>query len=218
MAKKQKIIRDDFTSEETWRVFRIMAEFVEGFEVLSRLKPAVTVFGSSRIKRKDKVYKLAERTAYLLSQAGYAVITGAGSGLMEALNKGAKKGKGKSVGLNIQLPTEQKPNPYIELLLEFRYFFCRKVMFMKYAKAFVIMPGGYGTLDEFFEALNLIQTKRIVKFPVILVGSAYWKGLIDWLKNTALEKNCISKKDLDIFKIVDKPKEVVSAIKKFYRH
>ena len=194
-----------------------MAEFVEGFKRLSRFEPAVTIFGSARIKRSNKVYKLAERTAYLLSQGGYSVITGGGPGLMEASNKGAKRGKGHSVGLNIELPTEQKPNPYIESLLEFRYFFCRKVMFVKYAKAFVIMPGGYGTLDELFEALNLIQAKRIDKFPVILVGSAYWKGLIDWLKKTVLEKGCISKKDLAIFKIVDKPEEVLLAIRSFYK-
>jgi len=208
----------DFTAEETWRIFRIMAEFVDGFELLSKLGPAVSIFGSSRIQRKDKYYKLAQRTAYLLSKAGYAVMTGGGSGLMEAANKGAKGAKGRSVGLNIEIPLEQKPNSYIETLLEFRYFFCRKVMFVKYAKAFVIMPGGYGTFDELFESLNLVQTQRIPRFPIILVGSAYWEGLMGWLQNTVLKKGCISKKDLNIFKIVDKPEEVVAQIKNFYKH
>lgn len=207
----------DFTREDTWRVFRIMAEFVEGFESLSQVGRAVSFFGSSRLKPKDKYYEIATQTAYLLSKAGYAIITGGGPGLMEAANKGAKKAGGKSVGLNIQIPQEQVPNKYVDILLDFRYFFCRKVMFLKYGKAFVILPGGYGTLDELFESLNLIQTRRVKKFPVVLLGVEYWKGMLDWLKSVVLKKGCISASDLDIFTIVDTPKEVISVINDFYR-
>lgn len=210
-------IKDDFTKEDTWRMFRIMSEFVDGFEVLSQIGKAVSIFGSSRSPDSNKYYKLAEETAYLLSKAGYAIITGGGPGIMEAGNKGARRAKGRSIGLNIQIPAAQKPNPYIDTLLDFHYFFVRKVMFVKYAKAFVIMPGGYGTLDEFFEAINLIQTERIPRFPVIVFGSQYWQGIIDWLKNKVLPEGNISKEDLDLFKVVDKPKEVVQIIKKFYK-
>jgi hypothetical protein len=203
-------------SEDPWRVFRIMSEFVEGFEVLSELGKAVSIFGSSRIKPNKKYYKLAEETAYLLAKEGFAIITGSGPGIMEASNKGAKRAGGHSVGLNIQIPLEQKPNKYVETLLNFHYFFVRKVMFVKYAKAFVIMPGGYGTLDEFTEAINLIQTKRISKFPVVLFDSEYWKGMLDWLKNTVLKNSNISKEDLNIFTVVDSPKGVVDVINKFY--
>lgn len=213
---KKEHSRNVFLSEDPWRVFRIMAEFVEGFEVLSKIGKAVSIFGSSRIKPSNKYYKLAEEIAYLLAKEGYAIITGSGPGIMEATNKGAKRAKGLSIGLNIQLPLEQKPNKYVETLLDFRYFFVRKVMFVKYAKAFVIMPGGYGTLDEFTEAINLIQTQRIPEFPVILFGSEYWEGLLDWLKNTVLKNGNISKEDLNIFTVVDNPKEVVTVIKKFY--
>lgn len=213
---KNKIIKEDFTKEDTWRIFRIMSEFVDGFEVLSQAGEAVSIFGSSRTKPNSAHYKLAEEVAYLLAKQGYAVITGSGPGLMEAANKGTKRAKGKSIGLNIQLPCEQKSNKYVDLLLDFRYFFVRKVMFVKYAKAFVILPGGYGTLDEFTEAINLIQTERIAKFPVVLFGKEYWRGLIDWLKDTVLKNGCISKEDLNIFTVVDEPKEVVEAIKKFY--
>jgi len=204
-------------SEDPWRVFRIMSEFVEGFEVLSGLGKAVSIFGSSRVKPNNKYYKLTEETAYLLAKEGYAIITGSGPAIMEAANKGAKRAGGRSVGLNIQIPHEQKPNKYVDTLLDFRYFFVRKVMFVKYAKAFVIMPGGYGTLDEFTEAINLIQTERIDKFPVILFGSEYWKGMLDWLDDTVLKNGNISKKDLNIFTVVDEPKEVVEVIKKFYK-
>jgi len=214
--KRVGLKKIDFTKEDTWRIFRIMAEFVEGFETLSRVGRAISFFGSSRLKPKDKYYKIATQTAYLLSKEGYAIITGGGPGLMEAANKGAKKAGGKSIGLNIQIPQEQKPNRYVDLLLEFHYFFCRKVMFLKYGKAFVILPGGYGTLDELFESLNLIQTHRVERFPVVLLGSEYWKGLIDWVKSKVLKKGCISPSDLKIFTIVDKPKEVVSVIKEFY--
>ena len=209
-------IKDDFTREDTWRMFRIMSEFVEGFEVLSRVGKAVSIFGGSRIKPGNKYYKLAEETAYLLSKAGYAVITGSGPGIMEAGNKGARRAHGQSIGLNIQIPMEQKANQYVDILLDFRYFFVRKVMFVKYAKAFVIMPGGFGTLDELFESLNLIQTERIGKFPVVLMGKEYWEGMVDWLKDTVLIHGAIIPQDLGIFRITDDPKEVVTIIKKFY--
>lgn len=209
-------LRNDFTREDTWRIFRIMSEFVEGFEILSDVGKAVSIFGSSRTKPAEKYYKLAEEIAYLLAKEGYAIITGSGPAIMEAANKGAKRARGHSIGLNIQIPQEQKPNKYVDTLLDFHYFFVRKVMFVKYAKAFVIMPGGYGTLDEFTEAINLIQTERIPKFPVILFGREYWNGMLEWLRNTVLKDSNISREDLDIFTVVDDPKEVVTAIKKFY--
>ena len=213
---KKKIIKDDFTQEDPWRVFRIMSEFVEGFEVLSEVGKAVSIFGSSRMKPTNKYYPLAEEVAYLLAKEGYAIITGSGPGIMEAANKGATRAEGHSIGLNIQIPTEQKPNQYVDTLIEFRYFFVRKVIFVKYAKAFVIMPGGYGTLDEFFEAINLIQTERIRKFPVVLMGSRYWKGMLKWLHQQVLAHGCISVGDLELFKVTDSPKEAVSIIKNFY--
>ncbi|MDD4879884.1 MAG: TIGR00730 family Rossman fold protein [Candidatus Omnitrophica bacterium] len=215
--RKNVAIENDFTREDTWRIFRIMSEFVDGFETLSRAGKAVSIFGSSRFKPGNKYYKMAEETAYLLAKEGYAVITGSGPAIMEAANKGAKRAKGHSIGLNIQIPLEQEANKYVDTLLDFRYFFVRKVMFVKYAKAFVIMPGGYGTLDEFFEAINLIQTQRIQKFPVIMMGSEYWKGMIGWLKSTVLKSGAISREDLNLFTVVDKPKDVVGVIKKFYR-
>ena len=213
---KKELDKDDFVHEDPWRIFRIMSEFVEAFEVLADLGDAVSIFGSSRTKPGNRYYKLTEETAYRIAKEGYAVITGSGAGLMEAANRGARRAKGKSVGLNIQIPCEQKPNKYVDILLDFRYFFVRKVTFVKYAKAFVIMPGGYGTLDEFTEAINLIQTERIAKFPVVLVGRDYWKGLISWFKEKVLKEGNISKQDLDIFTVVDKPEEVVEVIKKFY--
>ena len=213
--KKIKI-KDDFTHEDPWRVFKIMSEFVDGFEVLSQIGKAISIFGSSRSKGNNKYYKLAEETAYLLARAGFAIITGGGPGIMEAANKGARRAKGLSVGLNIQIPMEQKPNNYIDTLLDFHYFFVRKVMFVKYAKAFVIMPGGYGTLDEFYEAINLIQTMRISRFPVILFGSEYWQGLIKWLKEKVLKEGNISPEDLNLFKLADSPQQAVAIIKKFY--
>lgn len=208
--------KEDFTREDPWRIFRIMSEFVEGFEVLSKLDKAVSIFGSARTKPNDPHYKLGEEVAYHMAKAGYAVITGSGPGLMEAANKGAKRGGGHSIGLNIHIPCEQKPNQYVDTLLDFRYFFIRKVMFVKYAKAFVILPGGYGTLDEFFEAINLIQTARIPKFPVVLFNSRYWEGLLVWLKDVVLKHGNISKSDLDIFTLVDEPKEVAEVVKRFY--
>lgn len=209
-------INDDFAKEDTWRIFRIMSEFVEGFEILSRVGEAVSIFGSSRTKKGNKYYKLAEEVAYLLAKEGYAIITGSGPAIMEAANKGAMRAKGESVGLNIQMPVQQKANKYVKTLLDFRYFFVRKVMFVKYAKAFVIMPGGYGTLDEFYEAINLIQTQKIPRFPVILFGSEYWKGLLDWLRSTVLKNGNISPEDLKLFTVTDEPKEVVRIIKRFY--
>jgi uncharacterized protein (TIGR00730 family) len=194
-----------------------MSEFVEGFEVLSEVGPAVAMFGSSRAKKNDPYYKMAQEIACCLSKLGYAIITGGGPGIMEAANKGAVQARGKSIGLNIQIPAEQKPNPYVKTLLDFHYFFVRKVMFVKYAKAFVILPGGFGTMDEMFEAITLIQTGRIEGFPVILVGTSYWQGLIDWIKTKVLAKGCITKEHLKIFTVADSAKEVVGAIKKFYR-
>lgn len=212
-----KISREDFTKEDTWRIFRIMSEFVDGFEVLSQIGKAVSIFGSSRTKPDTKYYRLAEEIAYLLAKEDFAIITGSGPGLMEASNKGARRAGGHSIGLNIHIPCEQKPNKFVDTLLDFRYFFVRKVMFVKYAKAFVIMPGGYGTLDEFFEAINLIQTQRIGKFPVVLFGKEYWQGLLAWLRQMVLQKNGnISPHDLEIFTLVDSPKDVVRVIKKFY--
>jgi len=214
---RKRIIQEDFTTEEPWRVFRIMGEFVEGFEALSKVGPAISIFGSAKAKRGSKYYKLAERIAHLLAKDGYTIITGAGPGIMEAANKGAKMAKGKSIGLNIEVPIVQRPNPYVTTLLEFRYFFCRKVMFAKYSKAFVIMPGGFGTMDELFEALTLIQTKRIPFFPIIVVGREYWRGLIEWLKDTMLASQCIAGSDLKIFHLVDRPEEVLEVVRRFYK-
>ena len=215
-CSKDMLEREDFTREDTWRIFRIMSEFVDGFEVLSKIDQAVSIFGSARSKRDTKFYKLAEEVAYYIAKAGYAVITGSGPGLMEAANKGARRAAGHSIGLNIQIPCEQKPNKYVDTVLAFRYFFVRKVMFVKYAKAFVILPGGYGTLDEFFEAITLIQTHRIAKFPVVLFNSEYWKPLLEWLKKTVYTHGNISKEDLALFVLADEPKEVAQVIKRFY--
>lgn len=201
--------------EETWRVFRIMAEFVEGFEELAAIGPAVSIFGSARTEPDNKYYQKAQETAKLFAKAGFTVITGGGGGIMEAANKGAFEAGAKSIGLNIDLPTEQLPNEYQNLTLNFRYFFCRKVMFLKYAHGFVVFPGGYGTMDEFFESLTLIQTLRQAYFPVILVGSDYWSGLIDWIKEKVLTENNISPEDIDLFNIVDDPKEIVKIITNF---
>ena len=197
-----------------------MSEFVEGFESLSKIGPCVSVFGSARTTSNSIYYKQAEEIGFLLTQAGYGVITGGGPGIMEAANKGAVRGNGKSVGLNIELPFEQSHNKYIDSdkLLNFDYFFVRKVMFVKYAQGFIVLPGGVGTLDELFEAITLIQTEKIGKFPIILVGKSYWEGLFDWIKIKVLEqeKN-ISKEDLDLFEVVDQPNQAVEIIDKFYK-
>jgi len=210
-------LKGDFTKEDPWRIFRIMSEFVDGFEELSDLKEAVSIFGSARTPSSAKYYKIAEETASRLAKSGYSIITGAGSGIMEAANKGAKKGGGASIGLNILIPAQQKPNKYVTKLIEFKYFFCRKVMFAKYSMALVAFPGGFGTLDEFFELVTLVQTKRIDPLPVILVGSEFWKGLGDWIDNTLLPNKMIDKSDLDLFIVVDTAEEVVAAINKYYR-
>ena len=203
--------------EDSWRVFRIISEFVEGFEELSQIDNSVTMFGSARVKEGDKDYELAREIAKLLVKSGYGIITGGGPGVMEAGNRGAMEAGGDSIGLNIDLPHEQKPNPYANIKIEFRYFFVRKVMFVKYAKAFVILPGGFGTMDELFESLTLIQTFRISKFPVVLVGESYWKGLIDWLHNSVLHENKVGKQDLELFKVTDDPANVVKIISDFYQ-
>ena len=206
---------DQIYRGEPWRMFRIMAEFVDGFELMAETRPAISIFGSARTKPTQQYYSLAREIAYSLAREGYAVITGGGGGIMEAANRGAKDAGGKSIGLNIQLPMEQKPNRFITHMLNFRYFFCRKVMFVKYARGFVIMPGGYGTLDEFFEAITLIQTERIEPFPVVLVGSKYWAGLFAWLKTTMLQAGNISPEDLALFSVVDHAKDVVAVMNKF---
>jgi len=212
--EKQYLV-DELSKEESWRIFRIMAEFVESIEVLSGVHNAVTIFGSARVKPGDPYYQKTEKLGQLLAQNGFAVITGGGPGIMEAANKGAAEAGGQSVGMNIKLPFEQKPNPYANLQLDYKYFFIRKVMFVKYAVAYVIMPGGYGTMDEFFEALTLIQTKRMKSFPVILMGRDYWQGLLDWLKNTMLQKGMILPFDIEMIQIIDEPEEVVKHIKKY---
>jgi len=209
--EKQFVI-DDFKAGESWRLFKIMGEFVEGVETLHEIGPAVSIFGSARAIPDDPVYKKTEEIASLLAAKGIAVITGGGGGLMEAANKGAAEAGGDSVGINIVLPLEQKPNPFANINLEFNYFFVRKVMLIKYASAYIIMPGGLGTLDEFFEAATLIQTKRIKPLPIILVDSEYWAGLFDWLKDYLLKEQKISPEDLDIFKIMDTPDEIVKAV------
>ena len=201
---------------DLWRIFRVMAEFVEGFDELGSIGPAVSIFGSARSKPDDKYYKLAQETASEVSKAGFAVITGGGGGIMEAANKGAADAGGKSIGLNIELPMEQIPNKYQNLSLHFRYFFFRKVMFLKYAHGFVVFPGGYGTMDEYFESLVLIQTLKQASFPVILMGSEFWEGLIEWMKVKMLkEHEYISPEDLDVFTVVDEPKAVIDVITSF---
>ncbi len=210
---KQYLINET-TVEDSWRLFHIMAEFVEGFEALGECHPAVSIFGSTRVKPADGLYQKAERIGHVLAENGFSVITGGGPGVMEAANKGAAAAGGKSIGLNIQLPFEQKPNPYANISLSFRYFFVRKVMFVKYAMAFIILPGGYGTMDELMESVTLIQTHRIRPFPVILVGSDYWKGFLDWIKGFVLKEEKISPEDLDIFQIIDEPEEIIKVIKR----
>lgn len=212
--EKQYLI-DELSKEESWRIFRIMAEFVESIEVLSNVHNAVTIFGSARLKPEDKYYQMAEKLGQLLVQDGFSVITGGGPGIMEAANKGAAEAGGQSVGMNIKLPFEQKPNPYANLQLDYKYFFIRKVMFVKYAVAYVIMPGGYGTMDELFEALTLIQTKRVRSFPLILMGREYWQGLLEWLKDSMQQKNMILPCDIEMIQIIDEPEEVVKHIKKY---
>jgi uncharacterized protein (TIGR00730 family) len=213
MRETQYVV-DDITAQDTWRMFNILAEFVDGFDILPEVFPAVTIFGSSRTSRKNATYKDTENVARLLVENGFNVISGGGPGIMEAANKGAAEAGGKSVGLHIHLPHEQEPNKYANVRLDFKYFFIRKVMFVKYAVAYIIMPGGYGTLDELFESLTLIQTERIRSFPVILMDSKYWSGLLEWLNQTLLKRKAISESDLDIFSVVDTPEEAINIIKK----
>ncbi|MGB3469051.1 MAG: TIGR00730 family Rossman fold protein [Cyclobacteriaceae bacterium] len=224
--KNDKIIKaladknwSEIKSEDSWAIFKIMSEFVEGFEKLAKIGPCVSIFGSARTKEDHPAYKMAEEIAGQLVQNGYGVITGGGPGIMEAGNKGARAFNGKSVGLNIELPFEQFDNVYIDKdkLINFDYFFVRKVMFVKYSQGFIVMPGGFGTLDELFEALTLIQTEKIGTFPIVLVGRDFWSGLVDWIKDTLLEyANNISAKDLDLFHVVDDADEAVQVINDFY--
>ncbi|MFY9281967.1 MAG: TIGR00730 family Rossman fold protein [Bacteroidia bacterium] len=209
----------EIKSSDSWNIFKIMSEFVEGYESLSKIGPCVSVFGSARTKPGTKYYEMAVEIGQKLAAAGLGVITGGGPGIMEAGNKGASKEKGASVGLNIDLPFEQSSNPYIDhdKNIDFRFFFVRKVMFMKYAQGFIVLPGGFGTLDELFEALTLVQTQKSAEFPIILVGSSYWKGLVDWIKSTMLEEeHNINEKDLELFTIVDTAEEAVNEIFEFY--
>lgn len=225
---EEKVIQDklkrktwnEIRTNDSWAIFKIMSEFVNGYENMGRIGPCVSIFGSARTKPDDPFYLLAEKIAFKISKAGYGVITGGGPGIMEAGNKGAHFGGGTSVGLNIELPFEQHFNPYIDndKNLNFDYFFVRKVMFVKYSQGFVVMPGGFGTLDEMFEALTLIQTKKVARFPIILVGSQFWSGLINWIKEVLVEREkTVSEKDLELFKIVDTEDEVLDVLDQFYK-
>ena len=228
MSKEEKKIQRAFKEKnwnaiktaDSWQIFKIMSEFVEGFESMSKIGPCVSVFDSARTNPENKYYNQAEEIGYMLTQKGYGVITGGGPGIMEAANKGACRGGGKSVGLNIELPFEQSHNDFIDSdkLLNFDYFFIRKVMFVKYAQGFIVLPGGVGTLDELFEAITLIQTGKIARFPIVLVGSSYWEGMISWIKEImlTLERN-ISLEDLDLFHVVDSPSDAVDIIEQFYK-
>lgn len=211
---KKKHIQD-FTMEDNWRMFRIMSEFVEGFDEMSKVTPAVSIFGAAREKPGNKYYKIADEIGAGLVKKGFSVITGGGPGLMEAGNKGAFEAGGKSIGLNIELPHEQKPNKYVTKSMQFRYFFARKVMFVKYATAFIIMPGGFGTMDELFESVTLIQTKKINEFPVVLVGREYWSGLLEWMKKEMIGRGYIDREDLRFFITADTADEAVSHVVKY---
>jgi len=215
ILEDRQYLIDALKPAESWRIFRIMAEFVDAIDTLSRINRAVTIFGSARVKPGNPYYDKAQYLARMLVKEGFSVITGGGPGIMEAGNRGAAEAGGTSVGMNIQLPYEQKPNPYANVSISYHYFFIRKVMFVKYAMAYVILPGGFGTMDELFEALTLIQTKRIKGFPVIMMGSDYWRGMLNWLKNTMLKEDMIDKEDLDLITIIDDPDEVVKHIQKF---
>ena len=212
----KRSFNDTQLTRESWKIFQIMAEFVDGFERLAQIKPSVSIFGSARTDPEHPSYLLAEEIAKLLSDSGFSVVSGGGPGIMEAANKGAFAGKSPSIGLNIDLPHEQKDNPYQDIPLHFRHFFSRKVMFVKYASAYVVLPGGFGTLDELAEILTLIQTGKSRRIPVILVDSQFWSGLIDWFGNTLVKAGTIAKEDLDLFKVLDKPQDVVDAIFKHY--
>jgi len=226
MTKDDRKIRErlqqktwnEIKTNDSWAIFKIMAEFVDGYEALSKLGPCVSIFGSARTKPEHPNYILAEKIAFKLTQSGFGVITGGGPGIMEAGNKGANRGKGLSVGLNIELPFEQHNNPWIDRgkSLDFDYFFVRKVMFVKYSQGFVVMPGGFGTMDELFEAITLIQTKKIGRFPIVLVGTKFWSGLIDWIRETLITEGNIKEEDLNLFRLVDTADEAVDHFNKFY--
>jgi hypothetical protein len=216
-ALLQRTTRPDFLDSDPWRSLRILSEFVEGFDAMAEVGPAISVFGSARTKRTHRYYAMARDLSRKLAEAGYSVITGGGPGIMEAANRGCQEGGRLSIGCNIELPMEQGLNPYVDLGIEFRYFFARKVMFVKYADAFVIFPGGYGTLDELFEALTLIQTNKVQDFPVILMGSDYWGGLIDWIKASLLAEAAIKPEDVDLLRLTDDPKETVRIIQAYAR-
>ncbi len=205
-------------NRESWRVFKIMAEFVEGFEQLSQIKPAVSIFGSARISEDSDDYKKAREVSRLLSDAGFAIISGGGPGIMEAANRGGYEGKSASIGLNIELPVEQTPNAYQDISLQFSHFFTRKVMFVKYAAAYVVCPGGFGTLDEMAEMLTLVQTGKTPRIPIILMDKTFWQPLLDWFENSLLKQNMIKKEDLDLFKVVDEPQQAFDEIMQFYQH
>jgi uncharacterized protein (TIGR00730 family) len=209
---------DETITKDSWMVFKVMAEFVDGYEKMAKIGPCVSIFGSARLKPEDKYYHIAVDIAKKITEIGFGVITGGGPGIMEAGNKGAKEGGGKSIGLNIELPFEQQFNTYIDkpYTINFDYFFVRKVMFVKYSQGFIVLPGGFGTLDELSEALTLIQTNKIGRFPIVLVGSEFWSGLMDWFTNTLLKNGLIAEKDLGLFRIVDTAEEAVAHIKAFY--
>ena len=209
---------DETITKDSWMVFKIMAELVDGYEKLAKIGPCVSIFGSARLKEGDKYFEMAVEIAEKITDLGFGIITGGGPGIMEAGNKGARKAGGKSIGLNIELPFEQHFNPYIDkgYSMDFNYFFVRKVMFVKYSQGFVVMPGGFGTLDELSEAITLIQTQKIARFPIILVGSEFWSGLLDWFKNTLLKNGMIAEQDLNLYRVVDTADEAAAHIKAFY--
>jgi uncharacterized protein (TIGR00730 family) len=208
----------EFTHGDPWRVLRIMGEFVHGFDALAEVGAGVAVFGSARTPASDPMYQAAREVGRRLAEAGFAVITGGGPGIMEAANRGAREGKGLSVGCNIELPREQGLNPYVDVAINFRYFFCRKTMFVKYSEGFVLFPGGYGTLDELFESLTLIQTRKIQRFPVVLFSSSYWQGLIDWLRQQVLARGNIDPEDINLFTVTDSPEEACRVLLQCYQN
>jgi hypothetical protein len=225
-TQEEKILRafkdkdwNEIITHDTWQIFKIMSEFVEGFEKMSKVGPCVSIFGSARTQPENSYYKLTEDIAFRLTQHGYGIITGGGPGIMEAANKGAARGKGRSVGVNIELEFEQYPNPYIDKdkVITFKYFFVRKVMFMKYSQGFVVMPGGFGTMDELFEALTLIQTNKIARFPIVLAGKDYWQGLYEWIKTTILKNNNICEEDMELFHLAEDAEDAVNHIHNFYQ-
>ncbi|HUO58904.1 MAG TPA: TIGR00730 family Rossman fold protein [bacterium] len=218
-AAQNPFIANDFKEQDTWRMFRIMSEFVEGFENLRDVRPAVTLFGSARTLPNANDYQLSRKIAYGLSKKGFSIITGGGPGVMEGANLGAHEAGGRSIGCNIELPFEQKPNPYINLPVNFHYFFIRKVMFLRYASAVIVLPGGFGTMDELFEVLTLVQTHKIDPFPIVLIGREFWKGMVEWVENSILgDRRYIDREDLKIFHLVDEPEEAIRIVTKYYKY